>query len=186
MGDRFTPGEHQCAETPCFDCGRGLDPVDFVIVRQLRRLRREVAALTALVQQIAGDAPPRPAVGIRTTLKGEHIMDLTLDVDVTGETVTAVFVDDKGDTGATPPAGPDGTPATIGFTSSDDTVVTVDTAGNLSFLRAGTATLTATAVDSTGTPIAGFPTGSVNLTLTPGVAAGLQVSVQGAPPVPAP
>ncbi len=114
-------------------------------------------------------------------------MDITLDVDVTGEKVVAQFVDDKGDVTTIGPNGPDGVPATIGYTSSDETVLTVDSSGSLSFLRAGTVTVTATANDSTGAPVADFATGTVNITLTPGAATGLQVSVEGvegAPPVP--
>lgn len=113
--------------------------------------------------------------------------DVSLSVDVTGEVAAAQFVDDKGDTGATPPNGPDGAASTIQYSSSDPSVVTVDpSSGALSFLKAGSAQITATAVDSAGTPIANFPTASANLTLTPGAAVGLQVSVEGAPPVPAP
>lgn len=186
MGDRIPAADHECAERPCFVCGRELSGFERFVSRQFRHLRQDVAELQAEVQQlIAGNNPAHPATGIRTTIGGKT-MDISLDVDVKGETVSAVFVDDKGDTGATPPAGPDGTAATIGFASSDPTVVTVDATGNLSFVKAGTATLTAQANDATGTAIAGFPTGTVNLTLTPGAAAGLQVSVQGAPPVPAP
>lgn len=114
-------------------------------------------------------------------------MDITLSVDVAGETVSAQFVDDKGDVTPTGPNGPDGAPATIGYTSSDPTVATVDaTSGALGFLKAGTASITATANDSTGAPVAGFGTGTANLTLTPGAAAGIEVSVDSAPPVPAP
>jgi hypothetical protein len=138
----------------------------------------------AVRQILAGINPQRPAVGIRATIGGS--MDITLDVDVTGETVSAQFVDDKGDVTPTGPNGPDGTPATIGYASSDPTVATVDASGALSFLKAGTATITATANDSTGTPVAGFATGTANITLTPGAATGLEVSVNSAPPVPAP
>jgi hypothetical protein len=154
---------------------------------QLHALVLEQSRESALLDRILARLPrPRPAVGIAVVLKprGED-MDITLDVDVTGERVVGQFVDDKGDVTPTGPNGPDGVPAVISYDSSDTTVVTTSSAGDLSFLKAGSAVLTATALDTSGAAVPGF-TGSVNLTLTPGVAAALQVSVEGAPPVPAP
>jgi len=163
-----------------------------VLDDQLHAVVLESAAVTrSMLGEILFRLPrPRPAVGLEVTLTntGDTMTDtntVTLDVDVTGEQLVAQYVDDRGDVTTTGPAGPDGVPATIGYASSDTTVVTVDATGSLSFLQAGTVVLTATANDSSGAPVAGF-SASVNLVLTPGVATALEVSVEGAPPVPAP
>lgn len=103
---------------------------------------------------------------------------VSLSVDAQNEKAVAQFVDDKGDITQTGPNGPDGQPATIAYASSDPTVLDVAQDGSLTLNKAGTATVTATAVDDTGAPIAGFAAASVDVELTPGAAAGLEVNVQ--------
>lgn len=155
----------------------------------LRFIRSDLEGLLHLIQSILGPSPapppPAPAVGIRIHLGGNSVTTTTVSVDVTNELVVANWIDDKGDV-TTAPNGPDGNPASIAYSSSDESVVTVDSAGNLVFLAVGTATLTASPVDSTGAPLDGFTAATADLVITPGAAVGLEVSVEGAPPVPAP
>jgi hypothetical protein len=142
---------------------------------------------SAIQRILAGITPAHPATGIRLTYKGEPVADLTLDVDVQGEKIVGQFTDDKGDVTDRGPAGPDGVAGTIAYMSSDPAIVTVDaTTGALTFNKAGQVVLTAEARDDLGNTIANFPTAVVNLSITPGVATGLSVSVQGAEPVPVP
>jgi len=140
-------------------------------------------ATADILAAIAAIQPPRPgqAMGLRLRIGDSPMADVTLDVDVTGETVKTQYVDDRGDVTTKVPANI----AAVTYTSSDPAVVTVDGSGALSFLKAGTATLTADAVDATGAKVTGFEA-SANLTLTPGTATALQVAVEGAAPVPAP
>jgi len=144
--------------------------------------------LTSLEQKLL----PGPAASLRVVVqaKGATTMSTTtLSVDVANEEVAASWVDDKGEATDQIPAG-----ATIAFASSAPTIVSVGTAvadatgakAPLSFLLAGTADVTATAIDATGAALPGFTAGTTNLVLTPGAAASLQVSVDAAPAVAAP
>lgn len=164
---------------------------DTALAAQLAAIAAQLASVAAAVTLIQIDMPhpPGPAVGLRLTIQEEPMASTTLSVDVTNEEVAAEWVDDKNEATSDIPAG-----ATIAFTSSDVTIVTVGAVvasatgatAPLSFLLAGTVTLTATADDSTGAPLAGFTPGTTDLVLTAGAAAGLEVSVDQAPAVAAP
>lgn len=146
--------------------------------------------LAAAVEEAAGRViaavqhRPRPAAALRLRIGGATMPDpVTVNVDVQGESASAVFVDVQGEPTTDAPAG-----AAIAYASSDPGVVSVDAAtGALSFLKAGSAAITATAVDPGGAPLPGIAQGRADLTIVPGPAVALQVSVvEAAPPLPAP
>lgn len=109
-----------------------------------------------------------------------------ITVDTTNETATVEFVDDHGDTTTTPPNF-----ASVNFTSSDDTVLTVaaDAAnalqGDLTPVIVGTGvTISAQPVDADGQPLleadgtTPFPTVTSDaIDVNPGAAAGERLTV---------
>jgi len=158
--------------------GRAIHHLEEVITTALAKATAEILAAIA-----ASQAPTtRPAVGLTVSIGGPRMANVTMSVDVAGEKVTAHYVDRLGEPTTDVPANID----RLAYTSSDPAVVTVDEAsGALTFNRAGDAVLTADSLDSSGAKVPGFEKG-INLTLTPGTATGLDVSVEGAEPVPAP
>lgn len=154
----------------------------------LPHLSAITVALQRILNAVAGYGP---AVAIQLQVGGSAMGDVTLSVDVQGEKVHADWVDDKGDLTTDYPAG-----AAIAFTSSNGDIVEVGPAvvdaaksgcdAPLTFKKSGFVTLSAAALDDKNLPLPGFAVATVNLTVTPGPAAGLLVSVAGETPQPAP
>jgi hypothetical protein len=155
----------------------------------LTHLRAEIQqGVRQILDALPSSAPPGPAVGLRAEITGGSTMSaVEMSVDATGKVLNVTLTDDKGDATTLTPNGPDGAPATISRSSSDSSIATVDPgSGALTYLKSGVVTLSASLVDSTGTPLDGFDPATVELTLDPGTATTLMASVDDAPPVEVP
>jgi len=119
-------------------------------------------------------------------LEGKLLMPATLTIDQTG-TAVLQFLDDKGDVTTAPPdpTSP-GALAVVAFASDNTAVATVDpAAGTVAPVTIGTFNLSATVLNSDGTPalepdgITPFTPAPVACQVTPGAAAtdALEVSV---------
>lgn len=91
-----------------------------VLTDELAAIRLDALNILRLTQ------PPRPAATAILTIQGEDpTMPASLTVDTTGKKLVLTFLDDHGDTDATPPVGADGQPAVIGVVNDNPAALTL-------------------------------------------------------------
>jgi len=156
---QLVEGQHEQEST--------LESVADLLRDMLGRFDRTIDALQTISTNLstfladweaANTEPSNPATSAVLILKGTD-MSGAITVDTTNETVTLGFVDDHGDTNASPPAAASGAALVVTFASDNESVVTVATdgtnplQGDISVLAEGTANISATLAYADGTPV---------------------------------